>query len=481
MTHRASPRFLFGLALASGLLLTACTDDKLTLTGKRQDIDIASIDDYRATDSKLVGGGYGLTAPVTNNEWRSSGGGNDRRPPHARGGEQGKVVFYIKVGTGTGYATPYPVRVRGDERPQSPRGQANVANISPIVADNKIFTIDSSYRITAFDWQNPGDTPRVKWLNALTDTNNYNYGNGGGMTFATGGGKDGKTPLLIVTTGFGRVVGLNANTGDKVFEQDVILPIRNAAAVTNGLAIVKTIDGSVYGLSLRDGRKVWQNSALAGNGETVESIGFKNGGSAPTASAGRVWIGYFSGNVAALNAAGGGTLWQDGTMKFTVGDNNRYREIVGNMVLDGGVIYAFSFGGDAIAFRADNGNKLWRKKLATTDNPTVNGQTIFIIDADYNLKAINKATGNLFWNRIIDKYQFPGTRNLTLLDWHGPLLVSRRLFLTNNIGDYMFVNALNGNMLAQGQDDIYKTDAAPIAAKNTILFVNQMGYLVGIQ
>ncbi len=472
--------YVFGGAMAT-LLLTGCADNKLTLTGQRQVIDIASIDDVRASDSKLVGGGYSLTQPVTNQEWRSASGGNDRRPPHARGGEQNKIAFYIKIGAGTGKSALYPARDKdGDEKPETPRGEANIVNIAPIVADNKIFAIDSRYQITVLDWQKDSDQPKVKWRYLLSEANNYLAATGGGMAFANAGGPDGKTPLLVVTTGFGKVYGFNANTGDVVFQQNLISPIKNAAAITDSLAIVKTIDGSVYGLSLRDGRRVWQNNSLLADGGTIDAIGFK-GGSAPTASAGRVWTGFLSGNVMALNGASGNILWQDGTMKFSIGDSNRYREIIGNMMLDGGVIYAFSFGSDAIAFRADGGGKLWRKRLATIENPTMNNQTIFIIDSDYNLKAINKATGNLFWSRILEKYQYPGTRTLTLVDWHGPLLVSKRLFLANNIGQYMFVNALNGNMIEQGQDDIYKLDSPAIAAKNTILFVNSMGYLVGIQ
>ena len=468
-------RLLLGLGL---LFLTACSSDKLVLTGERIAIDISN-DESAAGESRLVNGGFNLTTAIANSEWRGASGSNNRAAPHALWGEKGEVDFYIHVGAGNGTDSIYPRRVRDIIFSEPGYNKNKRVAIDPIVADNKIFVADSRYQISAYDWARGQGTPHPSWINTMPGATDNPNGWGGGLAYGRGGA-NGKTPLVVVTTGYGRVFGLDATDGSIIFSQDLSSPIRNAAAITDSLAIVKTIAGDVIALSLRDGRRVWQNSSFITQANVQDSIGFV-ASSAPTLSAGRVWTGQSTGMVSAMNAGSGDIIWQDGSMTFTIGDNNRFREISANMVLDGGVIYAFTFGNDATAFRADSGARLWRKKLSTTSTPVVNNQTIFLVDSDYNLKAVNKATGNLFWSRPLEKYVQPGSRNLTLIEWRAPLLINKKLFLINNIGGYMVVNALNGTRLEEGQMDIFRADTNPVIANGTILILNNNGYLVGIR
>lgn len=481
------------LLLSTMFFLNACANEKVSLTGVRIPIDISTATEVQAAESRLIGGGYTLTRPNTNQEWRTLGGNAEHNPPHAAWQGTTNLAFHIKIGVGDrSYGKDTIKRGRIETiPPENSDYYKPRLRIQPIVADNKIFVSDSLYQISAYQWNHKTndkgkiitgemEQPYLLWRRTLPGASNLRAAHGGGLSYSPQGGSNGKTPVLLITTGYGEFFSLDAQTGDILWQISLYSPSHSPAGTTNNLAIVPTLDGAVTAFALKTGKLVWRNSPVVNEGLLSESIGIF-GNAPPTINQGRVWTGHSTGNITAVNANTGAVLWQDNSLKFNIGDRNRFREVLAPLIIDSGRLYAFSYGDASVALSASNGNRSWKKQIATISQPVINNQTLFIITSGYHLAALNKATGNSFWTRPLEKYLFPGTRREDLLTWYGPLLVNNQLFLHNDRGDYLLVNALNGKKLYEGHMRVLATHVPAIVANNTLIFVNQNGYLVGLQ
>lgn len=114
----------------------------------------------------------------------------------------------------------------------------------------------------------------------------------------------------------------------------------DGAAVSGDRAIVGSDDGRVTAIDLQSGRALWST--------TMQGKAYAS----PLPLGDQVIVGDASGNLRALRIADGSLLWGiqlDGAIR-------------GGASADGGVIYAVSQGGEAVALRLD-GTQIWRARL----------------------------------------------------------------------------------------------------------------------
>ena len=174
------------------------------------------------------------------------------------------------------------------------------ADMSPVLHNGKLYfgTGYGNYRIYAVDAQTGTEIwskqmPYPVWGTPSTDDNLVFFGIGRG-NFSD------SDPIPA-----GKVVALNPETGDTVWEYKAKDAVFTAIAVQNGYVTFGSRDGSVYCLRATDGKRNWQT----GLGAPVVS--------SPAVTPDTVYAATKNGNVYALSTEDGKVKWEFNTRTVT--------------------------------------------------------------------------------------------------------------------------------------------------------------------
>src|SRR3546814_13964663 len=119
---------------------------------------------------------------------------------------------------------------------------------------------------------------------------------GGGVSYGNG--------RVFATTGWGKVVALDAASGSEVWRTSLNAPLRGAPAVEGDRVVVITQDNQIATLSATDGSTLWES---AGTIETSRLLG----AATPAIALDTVVAGYSSGELVAMRLENGRPVWQD--------------------------------------------------------------------------------------------------------------------------------------------------------------------------
>ena len=213
------------------------------------------------------------------------------------------------------------------------------ADMSPVVHKGSVYfgTGYGNYRIYAIDAQTGADIwskqmPYPVWGSPSADENLVFFGLGRG-NFSD------SDPIPA-----GKVVALDAETGDTVWEHEAKDAVLTAIAVRNGYVTFGSRDGSVYCLSATDGKRNWQT----GLGDPVVS--------SPAVTPDTVYAATKNGYIYALSTDDGKVKWE-----FNIRTVTRNIEIYSSPAVANGFVYIgssdryiFCLGGNNNAKIIDN-------------------------------------------------------------------------------------------------------------------------------
>jgi outer membrane protein assembly factor BamB len=266
---------------------------------------------------------------------------------------------------------------------------------------------------------------------------------------------------LVVGTPEGEVIALNEANGSKVWSATLSSEVLSPPVVHNGSAIIRTQDGRVFSLNVKDGSRNWlfdtniPNLTLRGN-------------SKPVVKAGRIFIGFDNGKVAAIQQDTGDVIWLQNVVD-TKGKTELARivDIDGDMALIATDLYLSSAIGKTIAVATESGRVMWSIDSGSAAGVTASRNSLFMIDNESNVHALNRTDGTEKWKTESFKY-----RQLTKPSFYlGDIIV----------GDYEgyihILDGANGNILARtriGKDNFF---SEPIVLGNLIVSYNKDGTL----
>jgi len=139
------------------------------LPGER--ISVLRLERQLEPDPRLADLRVELPAPVTNPAWPQAGGNPDHAMGHLALADQPREVWRADIGSGSSSDTKLLAQ--------------------PVIADGRIYTLDTDYQVTAFD---PANGKQL-WRTNVERENESGGALGGGVAFADG--------RLLATTGFG--------------------------------------------------------------------------------------------------------------------------------------------------------------------------------------------------------------------------------------------------------------------------------------
>ncbi len=382
-----------------------------------------------------------LPRPVANPAWPQAGGDVSHVMGHVAAADTVAEAWTADIGAGGGYREKITAL--------------------PVIAEGRVFTMDSDAVVTAFDTH----TGNRLWRADTKAKHDRSTNVGGGLAF------DGGT--LYASTGRGDALAYDAATGKRRWRGSVGTAARAAPTVADGRLFIPTIDDQLVALATDDGRRLWAYQAT--NADT-SLLGLP----APAYSDGLLVAGFGSGELICLRGAGGSVAWAD-SLAATRGRNSLIdlSAIRGMPLIQGGQVFATGLGGLTVSLDLRSGRRLWERDVGSAETPWLAGDWLFLLSLDNEVVAMNRNDGTVAWVTPLQKFQNPAKQRGPVR-WVGPVLVGDRLVLASSLKSAVAVSPYTGKLLGQ-QDLSGPASVSPVVADGTIYIVTDDAKLLALR
>jgi outer membrane protein assembly factor BamB len=372
-----------------------------------------------------------LPAPVVNPAWSQSGGNASKAMGPVALGASLNQAWEASIGKGTSLA-------------------ARLA-AAPVVADGRVYTIDTLATVRAFDAQ----TGAPVWSSQFgTEKGNSAALFGGGLAYSNG--------RIYATNGLGFVAALDASNGGIAWQVRPGGPLRGSPTVAGDAVYVMSQDNQIYSLKLEDGSTNWSEAAA------LEIAGIF-GVASPAYAQGTVVAGFSSGELNAYRYENGRVVWQDALARTSIRTSvSSLSDIDADPVIDNGQVIAIGQGGRMVAMELITGQRMWELNLAGISTPAVPGDWVFVVTSDAKLMAIARNNGKVRWITQLPEFRNAKSKNGPI-NYAGPILAGGRLIVTSTNGAITFVNPDNGAI--EGATSVKTSISLPPVAANNMLYV----------
>jgi outer membrane protein assembly factor BamB len=271
--------------------------------------------------------------------------------------------------------------------------------------------------------------------------------------------------LLAVAGPEGHVLVLDAATGQQQWQKRLGSEILAPPVIADGLLIVRLHDGHVHAFDAHSGQRRWVFDTV------IPNLTLR-GNSTPLVRAGRVYIGFDNGKVAAIRLQDGSVVWMR-----TVVDNkgktelDRIVDIDGDMALVATELYLSSAGNKTMAVATESGNVLWSRDLGSATGVAVSRTHLYLSDLESTLHALNRDTGADIWER--SGY---ANRQLTRPSYYSGQLLS------GDLEGWLHVfNAATGTPLARKKFGSKGWFGVPLVVGDAIYLYNKDGTVSAVR
>jgi outer membrane protein assembly factor BamB len=372
-----------------------------------------------------------LPPAVANTDWTQSGGNPTKSMGQLAFGNTLTRVFSVQAGRGSSLS-------------------ARLA-AAPIVANGRIYAIDTLGTVRAFDARTGG----AVW-SSQTPSEKGNQASlyGGGIAYDKG--------RIYATNGLGYVAALDERNGGLVWKVRPGGPLRGSPTVANGAVYVTSEDNQIYSLKEDDGSTNWSQAA------SLEIAGVF-GSASPAVGQGTVVAGFSSGELNAYRYENGRLVWQDALQRTSIRTSvSSLNDIDADPVIDNGQVIAVGQGGRMVALDILTGQRQWELNLAGIDTPWVAGDWIFVVTDQAKLISVYRQNGHIRWITQLQRFMKPKSKKGEV-DYSGPVLAGNRLIVTGSNGAIVTVDPASGAI--QGQTTAGAPVSLPPVVANSMLYV----------
>ena len=422
---------------------------KTAVVGQR--IAILTAESDAELDPSLADVAVLLPDAIENTEWTQPGG------------NETKVMQHVALGRSVG--PTWSKKIPGTTK------YARLA-ASPIVAEGKVFVVDTLARIHAYDAKTGaeaytvqiGDEKDVKggvsiWSGEVTGNRGSLFG--GGAAYDSG--------RLFATNGLGDVEAFNAADGKRIWKVHPAGPLRGAPSISNGNVYVMSNDNQIIALAGGDGSTVWTQAG------SVELSGIFGVG-APAIAQGTVVAGFSSGELNAYRYENGRSLWGDALARTSITTSvASLTDVDASPAIDRGRVFAIGQGGRMVSMELVTGQRLWEINVAGIATPWVAGEWVFVVDDEARLLCIARSNGKVRWISQLPRYHRNKSKNGPIT-WVGPILAGGRLIVASSEGQLGNIDPSNGKLQSQTKAGA-PVFLPPVVAGGTMYILSNDGHL----
>jgi outer membrane protein assembly factor BamB len=383
-----------------------------------------------------------LPDPAPNGAWAQSGG------------NASKSMGHVALGTALGRAFTV----------QAGRGSSLTARLasSPIVANGRVYTIDTLGAVRAFDGQSGAQV----WASQTPNER-------GGERSLYGGGIAYDNGKIYATNGLGFVAALDERNGGIVWQVRPGGPLRGAPTIANNAIYVISQDNQIYALNEADGSTNWSQAA------SVEIAGIF-GSASPAVGQGTVVAGFSSGELNAYRYENGRQVWSDTLQRTSIRTSvSSLSDVDADPVIDNGQVFAVGQGGRMVALELTTGQRLWELNIAGIDTPWVAGEWVFVITDEAKVLCISRTNGHIRWINQLPQFQKAKAKKGEL-EYSGPILAGGRLIVTGSTGVVINIDPTTGSF--QSQTNVgAPISLSPVVANSTLYILDDNGRLTAFR
>lgn len=402
---------------------------------------LSRIESGAKVDPEMIGVPVSLPSAVVNEEWAQAGGTAAKASGHLALSENPARVWTVQIA-----------------------GSSNQRRLaaSPVIGDGKLFVVDTSGVVYAFD----ATSGARLWSHSTENEGDLKASAfGGGASFDNG--------KVFATNGAGDLLALDAATGNELWKVTPAGPLRGSPTIAFGSVYVMTQDNQIFALDAKDGKLNWQES-----GSSSQAGVF--GVAAPAAGQGTVIAGYSSGELAAYRYENGRVLWSDALSRTSISTQvGTLADIDADPIISSGRVYALGQGGRMAAYELTTGQRIWELNLAGISTPAIAGEWIFTLTDDARLLAIQRSTGKVRWLTQLQRYKDDKEKKGPTF-WTGPVLAGGQLWVASSRGLIYRVSPGEGSA-AQFTDLGSAVSLAPVVAQNTLYILDDSGRITAFR
>lgn len=428
---------------AAGLgLFSACSEPKIILPGEREELrSVLQEGDAPVASQKTVSESRPISLPAqkSNASWPQSAGSAAYRTDNAALGSNPQRIWSAPIGEGDSRK----FRITAD----------------PVVADGRIFTLDSVSTVTATSAG--GATIWQRDVRPARDTSKD----------ATGGGLAVEGGRVYVSLGFGEVVALDAATGAVIWSQQLDATGSGSPTVYGDLLYLVAGDDTGWALKKDDGRIAWQVRGTS-------SVSNVLGAPAPAVTDALALFAFGSGDVVSVFRRGGLRRWDASVTGARPGRSfSKISDVTGAAVIKGNSVYVGNNAGRIVSLNLETGERNWTATDGAISPVWPVGNSVFTISDTNELVRLDASDGNRVWAVRLPNYVKEKPRKRTAVFAHyGPILAGGRLIVASNDGLLRSFDPTNGALVGSVAIPSGAT-TAPVVAGGVLYVVGSNGQL----
>jgi outer membrane protein assembly factor BamB len=295
-------------------------------------------------------------------------------------------------------------------------------NFRPVSQGGRVYAAAGDGNITIFDEDTGRVVLRIDTKKRLS----------GGLEVGEG--------KIVAGTMKGEVVAYDTD-GKPAWTTSVAGEVIAPAAISAKVAVVRTSDGRIFGLSTDDGKRKWvfqraTPTLLLRSEAGVLAIGRD------------VVAGYPNGKLIALDIEDGKLTWEAAVAQPRgATELERIADVAGLPVVDSGQVCAAAFQGKVACFEIQSRNLVWARDVSSSRALARDAKNIYLVDDSSAMHALDKVAGASVWKQ--DKLLY---RRLT-----APVVLDGRIVVGDLQGYLHVLSPDNGDIIGR-----LATDGTPI-------------------
>lgn len=333
---------------------------------------------------------------------------------------------------------------------------------TPIIVSGKMYIADSDGFIRAFDIT----TGAELWVNeyfptlskkSIFDTFQDRYLNGG-ISYNSG--------VIFATSGLGSVIAINEKDGTIIWNRKLSSPTRATPLASDaGIVAIQTIDNKVYALDIKTGDVIWGHVGISDEINSLQTY-------SPILHKQQIIVQYTSGDLYALDLLSGNELWSQSINPAIdhLSQATKLQNVITSPTIASGNVYAFSNDGYIASINADTGALNWKERLRINKQIWIAGDTIFGVNANNQILAINLADGKLIW-------EFDPIENKEKAEsLNAPIIANNKLLVVSSEGELYIINP-NKPTIEQKISVVSQVHLPPLVSDGELYLVSDDGYI----
>lgn len=350
-----------------------------------------------------------------------------------------------KTGVEPAKLTEFNPTAKFEVRWHSDLGDADASTLQPAVASDAIYGVSGKGTLSRVERATGKQVWRIESGLHVT----------GGVGLGAG--------ELVIGSDKGEVYAYDEQ-GKLRWKSKVSSEVLSVPQVYEGVVIVRTGDGRITGLNAEDGKRLWLYERA-----TPALVVRSHAG--VTLQRGMAYAGFAGGKLVALNVKDGMLLWETSVSQPRGNTElERISDITSNPVVDDEQVCAIAFQGRLACYDVAQGSPLWNREISSDKGMMLLRKYLYLSDAKGALLALDKTTGSTIW-----KNEQMFMRDTTTPFAQGNFVVS---------GDYEgFLHALNrddGSFVARLKLDGSRILSSAIELDGGLLVQTQAGGLYSL-